>query len=71
MAACQKTFSGNVTQGTARFTYVNLSRFTHLVYTPSFRGAVCTLLRGPSLHTQFTYPVYIPVYIPSSQSQFT
>ncbi len=38
-------FPSNVAQGTARFGYVNLSGFTYLVYTPSFRAAVCTLLR--------------------------
>ena len=50
---------------------VNLSGFTHQVYTPSFRGAVCTPLGGPSLHTLFTYPVYIPVYTSSLRAQFT
>ena len=50
---------------------VNLSGFTYQVYTPSFRGAVCTPLGGPSLHTLFTYPVYIPVYTSSLRAQFT
>ena len=49
---------------------VNLSGFTYQVYTPSFRGAVCTPLGGPSLHTLFTYPVYIPVYTSSLRAQF-